>query len=315
MRLRTVYRIIGLLVLLLGSLGIWESLGAQEERAIRRIVVAEREAAEAIRQQVQQGASFSALARAKSQGAEYTQWGYSGIVQVNEVQPAMRTALLQLQEGQISDVLPLDGQFVLLKVISPKIPRHLEAAERAENAKQLPQALQEIQSALKLEADNVQAYIKLGLVYQGMKQFDEAIRSFDKARQYAPQEAQVALLAATALMHAAVDSRKAAQVEQALAAFQQVVQLDSRYAPSADFGIGKLYLLALRQPAKAVSYLEKAAEAVPSVPDVHRLLIQAYYDTQRYEQAWQSMRRAQDLGFDFPDLLAVLHKVKQHSQR
>ncbi len=48
---------------------------------------------------------------------------------------------------------------------------------------------------------------------------------------------------------------------------------------------------------------------------MHRLLIQAYYDTRRYEQAWQSLRRAQDLGFDFPELVAVLQKAKQHSQR
>ena len=44
--------------------------------------------------------------------------------------------------------------------------------------------------------------------------------------------------------------------------------------------------------------------------EAHRLLIQAYYDTRRYEQARQSLRRAQDLGFDFPDLRAALQKVK-----
>jgi len=48
---------------------------------------------------------------------------------------------------------------------------------------------------------------------------------------------------------------------------------------------------------------------------VHRLLIQAYYDTRRYDQAWQSLRRAQALGFDFPDLLAALQKAKRQSQR
>ena len=79
--------------------------------------------------------------------------------------------------------------------------------------------------------------------------------------------------------------------------------------------MGKIYLLALQQPEAALGYLAKAAEVPTSVAEVHRLLIQAYYDTRRYEQAWQSLRRAQDLGFDFPELVAVLQKAKQHSQR
>ena len=74
-------------------------------------------------------------------------------------------------------------------------------------------------------------------------------------------------------------------------------------------------LVALRQPETAIGYLEKAAQATTNVAEAHRLLIQAYYDTRRYEQAWQSLRRAQDLGFDFPQLRTALQKVKQQSQR
>lgn len=308
-------RVVWLCVLVLGCLGIWAHVHAQEERAIRRIAVADRQTAEDIRRQVQQGGSFSALARAKSQGPEYSQWGYSGLLRLKEVQPAMRAALLKLKEGQVSEVLQLGDQFVLLKMISPRIERHFEAAERAERAGQLPQAVQEIQAALRLEEDNVQAHIKLGLLQQGSKNFDEALKALDKARQYAPQEAQVALLQATVIMHAAIERRNPVQANKALEAFQQVLQLDKRYEPSVEFGIGKLYLQALEQPEQALGHLEKAAEATGSVPDVHRLLIQAYYDTKRYEQAWQRMRRAQDLGFDFPDLLAALHKVKAQGQR
>ena len=123
------------------------------------------------------------------------------------------------------------------------------------------------------------------------------------------------ILVAGAYTHAAAESHNAAQAEKALQVYQQVLQRDGRYAPAVHFGMGKVYLVALRQPETAVGHLEKAAEATTNVGEAHRLLIQAYYDTQRYEQAWQSLRRAQDLGFDFPDLLAALQKVKQHSQR
>jgi tetratricopeptide (TPR) repeat protein len=288
---------------------------APDVRTLRRIVVAERQTAQEILQQLQQGASFSALARAKSIGSENNQWGYSGTVRVHEVQPALRTALLTLKEGQISDVLEVGGQFVIVKVLSPRIADHLEAAARAERAQKFPQAIQEVQAVLRLEPDNVQAYIKLGLLQQGAKQFDEAIRTLEKAQQYAPQEAQVALLVASAYTHAAVEQKKAPQAEKAIQAYQRALQLDERYAPSAHFGLGKVYLVALRQPEAAIGHLEKAAQATANVAEAHRLLIQAYYDTRRYDQAWQSLRRAQDLGFEFPQLLAALQKVKQQSQR
>jgi tetratricopeptide (TPR) repeat protein len=314
-RWNTVYRVLGLVSLIVCGMAAAELATAQDERAIRRIVVADRQTAQEILQQLRQGASFSVLARAKSAGPEYSQWGYSGTIRPNEVQPAMRTVLLKLKEGQVSDVLELGGQFVIIKMISPKIPRHLEAAERAERQGKLPQAMQELQAVLRLEEDNMQAYLKLSLLQQSAKKFDDAIRSLEKAQQYAPQEAQVVILLASAYTHAAAESHNAAQAEKALQAYQRVLQLDGRYAPAVHFGMGKVYLVALRQPDTAIGYLEKAAESTTNVAEVHRLLIQAYYDIQRYEQAWQSLRRAQDLGFDFPDLLAALQKVKQQSQR
>src|SRR5262252_3557605 len=313
--LNTVCRVLGLVSLIVCGMAAVEPAIAQDERAIRRIVVADRQTAEEILRQLRQGASFSALAGTRSVGVEYSQWGYSGIINMREVQPALRAALMKLTEGQISDVLELGGQFVIVKMISPKIPRYFEAAERAEREDKLPQAIQEMQAALRLEEDNVEAYVKLASLQQSAKKFDDAIRSFEKALQYAPQEMQLMLLLAGAYTHAAVESHDAAQAEKAIQAYQQVLQRDERYAPAVHFGMGRVYLVALRQPEVAIGHLEKAAESTTNVAEAHRLLIQAYYDTQRYEQAWQSLRRAQDLGFDFPDLLAALQKVKQQSQR
>jgi tetratricopeptide (TPR) repeat protein len=314
-RLHTLYRVLVLMYLIVCGMAVVELATAQDARAIRRIVVEDRQTAEEILKQLQQGASFSALAGARSVGEEHNQWGYSGVVRLNEVQPVLRAALLQLQEGQISDILEMDRQFVIIKMISPKIPRHFEAAARAEREGKLPQAIQEIQAALRLEDDNVQAYVKLALLQQRAKKFDEAIRAFEKAQQYAPQEAQLLLLVAGAYTHAAAENHDAAKAEKALQMYQQVLQHDGRYAPAVHFGMGRVYLVALRQPETAIGHLEKAAEATTSVAEAHRLLIQAYYDTRRYEQAWQSLRRAQDLGFDFPDLLAALQKVKRRSRR
>jgi tetratricopeptide (TPR) repeat protein len=75
--------------------------------------------------------------------------------------------------------------------------------------------------------------------------------------------------------------------------------------------VGKVYAAALKQPDKAIEHLQKAAAATPNMPEVHQLLIQAYYDTKRYEEAWQQLRLAQSRGFAFPELTAALHKAKQ----
>jgi hypothetical protein len=48
-------------------------------------------------------------------------------------------------------------------MISPKIPRHFEAAERAEREGKLPQAIQEVQAALRLEEDNVEGVCQAGV--------------------------------------------------------------------------------------------------------------------------------------------------------
>ena len=62
-------------------------------------------------------------------------------------------------------------------------------------------------------------------------------------------------------------------------------------------------------------YLKKAVKTTPRVPTVYGMLIQAYYDTKRYQQAWEQLRFAQSLGYEFPKLLDALHKVKETSQR
>lgn len=283
----------------------------QEAKALRRIVVADQQTAQEMLEQLRGGTSFSALARAKSIGSEYRTWGYVGTVNVSDIQPELRHVLLKLKDGQISDVLEIGGQFVIVKAVSPKIEQHLEAADQAERAQQLPKAIQAVQAAIRLEEDNVQAHIKLGLLYQSARQFDEAVRTLDKAQQYAPQEIQITLLIGSVYTHAATEGKSTAQAEKAFEAFQKVLQRDERYAPAVNFGIGKVYLMALKQPEKALSYLEKAAAATQSVPEAHLMLIQAYYETKRYDQAWKSMRRAQELGFEFPELLKALQKAKQ----
>jgi tetratricopeptide (TPR) repeat protein len=308
-----VYQVIVVMVM-----GLVLGLGVEataEEKALRMIVVRDRKEANDIRQELRKGASFSALAHLKSIGPERRQWGYSGVVQIEDVQAELRPVLQQLQFGQISDVLVLDQRYAIVKVISPQLPQHLETANEAIRQGQTAQALQSLRAALRLEPDNVPTYIKLGVVYDQDGQYGAAVENLEKAQQLAPTDAQIAILLGSVATNAVMKNGEQTYAKKALASYRQALKLDERLAPAVHFGLGKVYLVALKQPEQSLPHLEKAVAASPSVPEVYGMLIQAYYDTQRYQQAWERLRQAQSLGFEFPQLLTALQKVKEQQPR
>ena len=286
-------------------------LGEAQEKALRIIILRDKQEAQQILQQLRQGASFSALAASNSIGPEKNVWGYSGVVRLSDVQPELRPVLQTLQLGQISDVLEVSKRFMIVKVLSPQIERHYETADRALKAKQGAQAVQALRAALALEEDNVQTYLKLGFAYEATKQYEDAITALEKAQKYAPKEAQVTLLRAAAYTHAAVERKNRAYAEQAVKGYEQTLQLNPQLSQAVNFGLGKVYLLGLQQPETAIGYLEQAAKSSPRIPEIYRLLIQANYDLRRYQQASQHLRFAQSLGYDFPELREALNKVKK----
>lgn len=308
-------RFLAIVVLLVYSLFSTDLGSAEEVKALRMIIVRSEQEAQDILRQIRKGASFSALAGIKSRGPERQSWGYSGVVNLADVQPALRSALRKLKPGQVSDVLELGQNFVLVKVISPQIEHHYAAADHAVQEGKTPEAIQEVKAALRLEKDNVRAYLKLAMIYDSAKRYEDAIPYLEKAYRYAPQVTQIMILRGAVYMRAAVEHNNRAYARKALKAYKQALELDERLAPAVHFGMGKVYLAALQQPEKALTHLEKAVEITPNVPEVYRLLIQANYDTQRYQKAWQHLRHAQSLGFEFPKLRDALHTVKQQSQR
>jgi tetratricopeptide (TPR) repeat protein len=305
-----------IIAILLGCVGLSTELeSAEEVMALRMIIVQDKHEAQQIHQQLLQGASFSALAGTKSIGPERRAWGYSGIVRLADVQSDLQAVLRKLQPGQISKVLELGHHFAIVKVISPKIEQHYAAADRALSEGKAEQAVQELQAALRLEPDNVQTHIKLGMLYDSRRNYADAISYLEKAQSYAPDSAQIAIMRGAVYSRAAFASQDQTYGQKALQAYEDVLKLDERFAPAVHFGQGKVYLLVLHQPEKALVYLEKAVAMTPDVPQVYGLLIQACYDTQRYQKAWQYLRMAQSLGIEFPKLRDALHKADKAKQR
>jgi tetratricopeptide (TPR) repeat protein len=305
------YRIFLVLFLSLAPL-LWSGLSAaQEAKALRLITLRDKQEAQQIHQQLQQGASFSGLAGMKSLGPERRTWGYSGVVRLHEVQAELRPVIQKLRPGEISEVLEIGKRFMIVKVISAEIERHYATADQALKEKKYPQAIQALKAALALEQDNIQTYMKLGYAYDRASQFNDSLAALEKALQYAPQETQIIVMLGATHTRLAVETKNRTHAQRAIQAYEQVLKLEERFAPAVHFGLGKVYLLALQQPEVALTHLEQAVKITPRTPELYRLLIQAYYDTQRYQQALQHLRFAQGLGYDFPDLREALDKVKK----
>ncbi len=308
------YRIVAVILIIIVATLAPAAQAAEKTVGLRMIIVRDRSTARTIHQQLRQGASFSALARTKSIGPQRQQWGFSGVVRLDEVQDELRPVLRKLKPGQISDVLALGRRYAIVKRISSQMPQLYDTAAAALRDGKIAPAIKALRSALRLEQDNVQTHMMLSYAHGKAKAYKEAIRHLDKAQNYAPNLAQLVMLRAALYTEAAVAQPQRSYAQKALKAYQQALRLDEHLAPAISFGMGKVYLLALKQPKNAIGHLEKAAAGAPELPEIHQLLIQAYYDTKRYKQAWKHLRVAQGHGFDFPKLRDALYQVTRKSR-
>lgn len=285
-----------------------------QEIALRMIVVRRVDEAQAIREQLRQGASFCNLAKTKSIAPSRKQWGLSGVVNLNDVQSQLQAMLRKMRPGQISDVTTLGRNYAIIKVLSPQVPRLLESAKQQMGNGQIQPAIKSARQLLQLENDNIPAHLLLGVALSESKAYEASFNILKQARVHAPTEAQIIMLMATVYTKAAFETKKRAYSMNAIESFQQAMKLNEGFEPAAHLGLGHIYLNLLKQPKKAIPHLKTATEQAPQVPRGHQYLIQAYIETQNYPQAWQRMRYAQSRGFSFPKLLSQLHEIKKSSQ-
>jgi len=86
--------------------------------SVRIIVVATRERAENIAEQLSKGADFAALAREKSTDSTAAEGGYMGRVDPATLREELRDALRGLGPGQVSQVVKIPSGYALLEVLA-----------------------------------------------------------------------------------------------------------------------------------------------------------------------------------------------------
>jgi tetratricopeptide (TPR) repeat protein len=285
-----------------------------QEVALRMIVVRQVDEAKAIREQLRQGASFCHLAKTKSIAPSRNQWGLSGVVKLNDMQTQLQAILRKLKPGQISDVTALGPHYAIIKVLSPQVPQLLETGKQQMSEGKIQPAIQSARQLLKLENDNIPAYLLLSVALNESKAYKESVKVLQQARAHAPTEPQIIMLLGSIYTKAAFETKKRNYSTSAIESFQQAMKLSEGYAPAANLGLGHIYLNLLKQPQKAIPPLKAATTQAPQIPRAHEYLIQAYIETKNYSEAWQQMRDAQSRGFSFPKLLSRLHQIKRSSK-
>lgn len=184
---------------------------------------------------------------------------------------------------------------------------HLTMGAVYGNLGQLPKAIEEYQTAIRIDPEFVPARINLALLYNYQGKNAEAERLLREAIRYAPELTDAHYYLGLLL---AEDADRLAESAESLAAAV-------KYSPQ-HTRIRYNYALALQQLGKleeAAAQLTQALEQDPTDIDLHQALIALYAQQQRWDEA---IRRAEQLVNQFPhvpDFQQQLQLLRQQQQR
>ena len=137
-------------------------------------------------------------------------------------------------------------------------------------------------------------YKILGTRYLDNKMYGEALKSFEEALKYYPDNQNLYYyvgVCAGYMSHAALDYNasgtnevKYNYLKLAEEAYLRAIAIEDRYV-RALYGIGVLYVFELDEPAKAIPHLEKALTIDTKNLDAMFVLARAYYSNYEFEKA------------------------------
>ena len=168
-----------------------------------------------------------------------------------------------------------------------------------------PTTVEEIESAIEKyqkRVDDIQLaqsqigiwYKMLGTKYLDQKMYGEALKCFQQALQYYPNNQNLYYyvgVCAGYMSHAALDYNasgtnevKYNYLKLAEEAYLRAITIEDRYV-RALYGIGVLYVFELDEPAKAIPHLEKALTIDTKNLDAMFVLARAYYSNYEFQKA------------------------------
>ena len=186
-------------------------------------------------------------------------------------------------------------------VSNKTIIRHQKMEEGVEN----PTTIEELKDAIKKYQERVADvqlaqsqvgiwYKILGTRYLDNKMYGEALKSFQEALTYYPDNQNLYYyvgVCAGYMSHAALDYNasgtneiKYNYLKLAEEAYLRAIAIEDRYV-RALYGLGVLYVFELDEPEKAIPHLEKALSIDTKNLDTMFVLARAYYSTYEFDKA------------------------------
>lgn len=177
--------------------------------------------------------------------------------------------------------------------------------ERMEQSSGNPISIEDLKASIDKYYDDVQEisqknqqigiwYKILGTRYVDKKMYGEALKCFEEALKYYPDNANLYYyvgVCAGYMSHAALDFGGSGTTEVkynylklAEEAYVQAVTIDDRYV-RALYGLGVLYVFELDEPAKAIPYLEKSLTIDTKNIDAMFVLARAYYSNYDFDKS------------------------------
>lgn len=148
---------------------------------------------------------------------------------------------------------------------------------------------------LQLSQSQVGIWYKiLGTRYLDNKMYGEALKAFQSALQYYPDNQNLYYyvgICAGYMSHTALDYNATGNMEQkynylklAETAYLRAIEIEPRYS-RALYALSVLYVYELDEPAKAIPYLEKVLDIEKKHTDAMFILARAYYSTYEFDKA------------------------------
>ncbi|MCR4742734.1 MAG: tetratricopeptide repeat protein [Treponema sp.] len=201
----------------------------------------------------------------------------------------------------VSGILLLLLVFTSCRVSNKTILRHQKMEEGVSN----PTSIEELKDAIEKYSDRVADiqmansqigiwYKILGTRYLDNKMYGEALKSFQKALEFYPDNQNLYYyvgVCAGYMSHAALDFGGSGSSEVKLnylklaeESYLRAIQIEDRYV-RALYGLGVLYVFELDEPVKAIPHLEKLLTIDTKNIDAMFVLARAYYSNYEFDKS------------------------------
>src|SRR5437762_884571 len=272
------------LLLLVFTIAAMPAAAQETERVgLRLIAVNTEKEAASLQMQLQAGGAFENLAKKYSTAPSAAEGGWLGLFQIAGLRPEFQDALRGLVPGQVSPILKVNEEYLLLKLASEAETHAAFGCELAEQRK-LDAAVSEFREALRINPQYAQAHYYLGAaLFELDNGVDEALVELREAIRLNPENAEAHNTLGLALL-------EQGSVDEAMREYREVLRIDPQYA-EAHYNLGNALDDQGRPEAAAAEYRE-AMRINPGLAQAHYNLGVALQQQGNVDEAIQEYRDA-----------------------